>query len=124
MLLSDFHCKENDRMTGAAHLIQTFWQKTRLLWFTRLLPLLISGNIIKKSDSSALLQSFCHFPHNENLMRTLNTTSLKCCLPSTDAIDKQKKFIYVYEGSRSPYASMLQGFGKKMVGYLSNRVIC
>ena len=27
----------------------------------------------------------------KNLMRALNTTSLKCCLPSTDAIDRWEK---------------------------------
>ena len=52
----------------------------------------------------ALLQSFCHFPYNENLTKALNTTSLKWCLPSTDAIDR-KNFTHVYEGSRSPHAS-------------------
>ena len=31
-------------------------------------------------------KSFCHFPCNEKPTRALNTTSLKCCLPSTDAI--------------------------------------
>ena len=44
VLSSDFHCKENDGATGAAHLIQTFWRKTRLLWYARLLTLLISGD--------------------------------------------------------------------------------
>ena len=45
----------------------------------------------RKSESSAFLQSLRHFPYNENLMRALNTISLKCCLPSTDAIDMQEK---------------------------------
>ena len=83
MLLSDFHCKENVITTGAAHLIQTFLTKNRLLWFARLLTLLISGDIAKKSEPSAPLQLFQHFPYNENLTRALNTTSIKCCLPST-----------------------------------------
>jgi hypothetical protein len=59
--------------------------------FARLLTLLISGDIAEKSESSALLQSFHHFPYNENLTRALNTTSLKCCLPSTDTIDRWEK---------------------------------
>ena len=50
-----------------------------------------SGLLPKKSESSALLQSFCHFPYNENPTRALNTTSLKCCLPSTDVIDRWEK---------------------------------
>ena len=32
-----------------------------------------------------------NFPYNENPTRAVNTTSLKCCLPSTDAIDRQEK---------------------------------
>ena len=33
---------------------------------------------------------FPHFPYNEN-PRALNTTSFKCCLQSTDAIDRWGK---------------------------------
>jgi hypothetical protein len=61
----------------------------------------------KKFESSALLRSFCNFPYNENPTRALNTTSLKCCLPSTDAIDRQEKIHISYEGLKSPYASAL-----------------
>jgi hypothetical protein len=32
-----------------------------------------------------------YFSNNENPTRALNTTSLKCCLPSTDAIDRREK---------------------------------
>ena len=32
-------------------------------------------------------KSFGHFPYNESPTRALNTTSLKYCLPLTDAID-------------------------------------
>ena len=31
------------------------------------------------------------FPYNENPMRALNTTSLKCCLSSTNIIDRWGK---------------------------------
>ena len=34
---------------------------------------------------------FHHFTYNENPMRALNTTSIKCCLPLTDTIDRQAK---------------------------------
>ena len=109
MLSSDFHCKENERTIGAAHLIQTFL--AMISWYQGSKEPgepQESGFSPKKSESSALLQSFHHFPYNENQTRTLNTTSLKCCLSSTDAIDRQgKKFTHVYEGSRSPYASAL-----------------
>ena len=64
-----------------------------------------SGFSPKKSESSARNVVFHHVPYNENPMRALNTTSLKCCLPSTDAIDRwEKKFTHAYEGSRSPHA--------------------
>ena len=36
-------------------------------------------------------KSFCNFHYNENPVRALNTTSLKCCLPSTDAIGRWEK---------------------------------
>ena len=52
-------------------------------------------------------KSFRHFPYNENSTRALSTTSLICCLQSTDAIDRREKFTHAYEGSRSPYASSL-----------------
>ena len=32
-----------------------------------------------------------HFPYNGNPTRSLNTTSLKCCLPSSDPNDRWKK---------------------------------
>ena len=38
-----------------------------------------------------------HFPYNENPTRALNTTSLKCCLPSTDGITSRKKFMHAYK---------------------------
>ena len=70
-----------------------FLRKTRLVWFPRLLTLLISADITKKkkSESSLLLQTFHHFPYNENPTWALNTTSFKCCLPSNDAIDRRGK---------------------------------
>ena len=67
-----------------------------LCWFQEISP--------KKSESSALLQSFHFFPCNENQMSTLNTL-LKCCLPSTDAIKRWETFTYGYKGSRSSDAS-------------------
>ena len=33
---------------------------------------------------------FRNFPYNENPTRTINTTSFKCYLPSTDSIDRRK----------------------------------
>ena len=131
MLSSDFHCKENDGTTGAAHLIQAsfFWRKTSLLWFARLLTLLISGYIAKKSESNVLLQSFRHFPYNENLTKALNTISLKCCLPSTDAIDRREKKSRIYmkvQGRvvQARFIEIYQVFAKiNKVGYFYNRVV-
>ena len=59
-----------------------------------------SGFSSKKSESSALLYSFRHCPYNENPSRALNTTLLKCCLSSTDAIYRRGKFMYSYKDSR------------------------
>ena len=79
---------------------------------------------LAKFDAVALLQSFRHFPNNANPTRALNTTSLKYCLPWTDAIGRREKFTHAYKGSRLPYASAYHwntlGFHKK-VGYFSNR---
>ena len=36
-------------------------------------------------------KSFRHFSHNENPTRAVNTISLKCRLPSTDAIDMREQ---------------------------------
>ena len=55
-------------------------------------------------------KSFRHFPYNENPTRALNTSYLQA----------GKKFTHVYEGSRSPHPP---GFGKKKVGYFSNREV-
>ena len=92
MLPSDFHFKKNDGTTGAAHLIQTFVAISPDIMRAR--SLANHRSLVfrqKKYKSSVLLQSFRHFPYNENLMRALNTMSLKCCLPSTDAIDRLEK---------------------------------
>ena len=50
---------------------------------------------------------FLHFPYSDNPTWTLNTTSLKYYLSSTDAIDRREKFMHAYEGSKSPHASAL-----------------
>ena len=50
-----------------------------------------SGLSPRKIESSLLLQLFRRFAYNESPTRALNTTSLKCCLPSTDVIDRQEK---------------------------------
>ena len=49
------------------------------------------AQFLAKFDAVALLQSFRHFPCNEKSTRALHTTSLKCCLPATDAIDRREK---------------------------------
>ena len=61
-------------MTGAAHLVQTFLAKNQ--------SPVVARNVLE----------YCrHFLYNENLMRALNTTSLKCYFPSNDAIERQEK---------------------------------
>ena len=71
-------------------------------------------------------KSLHHFSYNENPMKAQNT-SLECCLPSTDVIDRQEKFMHAYEDFRSSHASALHwsppGFCKENFEYFSNRVI-
>ena len=66
-------------------------------------------------------KSFRGFPYNENPTKALSTTSLKCGLPSTDAINT-----HVYEGSRSLHARSASFKSTRFsqnnkFGYLSNR---
>ena len=71
----------------------------RLFWQKKLIPAVCQTPYTpdirryhqKKSESSALLQSFCHFSYNENSMRAPNITSLIWYFPSTDAIERRKK---------------------------------
>jgi hypothetical protein len=49
------------------------------------------AQFLAKFDAVALLQSFRHFPCNEKPTRARHTTSLNCCLPATDAIDRREK---------------------------------
>ena len=75
----------------------------------------------KKYGSSALLQSFHHFPYNENPTRALNTTSLKCGLPAINAIDRRKKIytcIWRFKDTSCKRASFRK---RNKVGYFSNR---
>jgi hypothetical protein len=62
------------------------------------------------------------FLTNGNLTRALNTTSLNSCLPSTDAIDRRKKFTRAYQSSWLPHASALHWnppgiFFKDLISY-------
>ena len=115
-------------MTGAAHLIQIFLVKksdscglpgSLLSWYQEISP--------GKYESTTLFQKFRHFYFNENPTRALNTTTLKCCLPSTDAIDRREK-ILVCVWRNMVVSSVLHwypsGFpNKNKVGYFSKRVV-
>ena len=66
---------------------------------------------------------FVLFPYNENLTRALNITSLKCCLASTDAIDRWEK-IHVCLWRFKIATWNPPGFHKRnKVGCFSNRVV-
>ena len=92
MVSLDFHCKENDGTTGAAHLIQTSLAISPDIRRVRSLANHRSLDFHQnRSELSLLLQLVCYFPYNENPTRALNTTSLKCCLPSTDTTDRWEK---------------------------------
>ena len=88
-----FHCKENDRfrvvpvhpgLTGYAGLHKQWpWLHEHHNHWWRVL---------------GVRPGTRHFPYYENPTRALNTTSLKCCLPSTFAIDRGGKLTHAYEG--------------------------
>ena len=103
MLSSDFYCKENSRfrvipvhpgLTGHAGLHSD----------PDFMNTIITGdmNTIITGDES-WVYGYDPEPVIFLTMRIrLNTTSLKCCLPSTDTIDRRKKFTHAHEGSISP----------------------
>ena len=114
MFSSDFHWKENDEFHvvpvhpglvisdyGAHEVGVTVCGLQHVLWVmdVRVRP------------------GTCYFPYNENPTRALNSIPLKCCLSSTDAIERREKFTHAYEGSRSAHRSALHwnqpGFWKK-----------
>ena len=100
-----------------------FWRKTRLLWYSRFFWY---GSLQLLDVPQTQGRRLRYFSNNENLMRALNTTSFKCCLPSTEPMTGGKKFTYAYDGSRSPHASNRHwnppGFRKKYkFRYFSNR---
>ena len=92
-------------------------------------------NIIITGDESWVYgydpetKSFRNFPHNENpTTRALNTTSIKCCLPSTDDIDRREKtrMRMNIQGRlmQARFIQIHQVFAKKnKVEYFSNRVV-
>jgi hypothetical protein len=63
-------------------------------------------------------KSFPHFPYKENPTRTLNTTSLKCCLSSTGAINRPEKIhasVWSFKVSSCKRASLKSSrFSKKI----------
>ena len=82
MLLSDFHCEENDGTTGAA-LVQLLVEVSQdMLDSTNSNPDFM--NTIIAGDEFWVYGYDPEIPYNENPTRALNTTSLKYCLPSND----------------------------------------
>ena len=67
--------------------------------------------------------------YNENPTRALNTTSLKCCLPSIDAIDRREKihtWIWRLKVTSCKRATLKSSrfLQTNKVGYFFNRVLC
>ena len=90
MVNSNWRLHHNNAPGHSSHLIQTFFfAKNQTLFYQApyfpdrapcdfwLFPKLKRPN-------------FGYFSNNENRARTLSTTSLKCCLPSTDAINRRE----------------------------------
>ena len=75
-------------MTGSGSYLYTHDSSLVIMVFMK------SGSLFMESSMDLVYgydpetKSFHHFPYNENPTRALNTTSLKCCLLSTDAIDR------------------------------------
>ena len=72
-----------------------------------------SGFSPKNSESCVLLQLFRHFLYNENPTTALNNTSLKWCLPSTDAIDRRMRMEVQGRTHESALHWIPPGFRKK-----------
>ena len=88
MLSLDFHCKENDRRIW----FLSYTHTPRTCWTPQTVTLtIITGDESWVYRYDPETKFYCHFPYNENPTRALNTTSLKCCLPSTDTIKRQEK---------------------------------
>ena len=104
MLSSEFHCKENDgfrivpvhpglRRHAGFHKPGTRLHEHHNHWRR------VLGVQVRPGNN--------HFLYNENQTTALNTTLLKCCLPSTGAMKGRKKFTHAYDGSRLLHASVL-----------------
>ena len=80
-----------------------------------------------KCEEGAGALSFHNFPYDENLRRALNTTSLKCCLQTTDTINRREKIhacVWGFKDASCERASLkFTRFSQKKVGYFSNRVV-
>ena len=85
MLSSDFHCNENYGF-----------------WVIPIHPGLVTMIMVVIKSGSRFVESCLSWVYgynpepiiflcNENPVRALNPTSLKCCLPSTDTINRQEK---------------------------------
>ena len=84
MLSSDFYCKENDGF----RVIFVHPGLVTSDYGVHKLRVTVCG--VQHVLGVWVLPGIRNFPYNENPMRALNT-SLKCCLPSTDTIDRREK---------------------------------
>ena len=84
MLSSDIHCKENDgfKAVSVHPVLVTSDYSVHEVGDTVCGVRHVLGVRVRLGN-----RIFCHFPYNENPTRAPNTTSLKCSLLSTDAID-------------------------------------
>ena len=125
VLSSDIHCKENDKTTGAVHLIQTFLAISPDIRRVRSLAnhrsLLFCQKVWIKWISSHSAISL-QWKFHESI------TPFKCCLPSTDAIDRWEK-IHICEWRFKVASSVLQWNPpcfrkKKMSGNFLTDLVC
>ena len=106
MLSSDFHCKENDERFGFL-VVPAHPGLVTSDYCVHEVGANVESSMSEVYGYDPETKSPRHFPYNENPLRELNTTPLKCCLPSTNAIGGQEKFTHAYEGSRSPRVSAI-----------------
>ena len=112
MLPSDFHCKENDKF----QVIPVHPGHAALHSDPDFMNTIITGDKSWVYGYDTETKSFRHFSYNENPTRALNTASLKCCLPSTDAIDRRERIhAYVWRFMQVHFIKIRQVFCKKEI---------
>ena len=110
MLSSDFLCKENydwRLVSGSYPYTQDSSHVLMVIMKSR--SLFVESSMSCQTGDESWVYGYdpetAIFPYKENPTRALNIISLKCCLPSTEAIDRRQKLTHACEDSRLLHAS-------------------